>query len=112
MEGAKEETSVRKTPARYIAKDQDYMDVGVVYKRHTRLYYPVNPLETGDILIFANKTSTDAYASDFSMAMNFEENCEQSYLEWNYAANHAKYRTLFSQNNNPVQPEIIEISQA
>lgn len=66
------------------------------YARHTRLFYPVVPEETGDILIFANKTASIGQSGDFSLVMNFEPDASQGYLDWNYAANYAIYRTLFS----------------
>lgn len=111
LDGATEETPVLKTPPKYLTNDQDYLDVDVRYRRHSRLYYPVVAENSGDILIFANKTSPIGQSGDFSLVMNFEANSTQNYVDWNYAANHAKYRTLFSQNNNPVQPELIEISK-
>jgi len=69
------------------------------------------PAETGDILIFANKTAPIGKTGNFSLMMNVEPDCSKSYLEWNYAANHPLYYTKGSSNFNPIQPEMIEVSR-
>ena len=56
-------------PARYIPKYQDNINATTSYQGHDRFYYPVVPDETGDLLIFANKTANIGINATFSMAM-------------------------------------------
>lgn len=48
---------VTASPALYIPRDQDYVDVSVGFAEHQRLYYPISP-DSGDLLIFVNKTAS------------------------------------------------------
>ena len=44
-------------PPKYIPKDQDYVEGTSPYNGLARFYYPVIPEESGDLLIFVNKTA-------------------------------------------------------
>ena len=99
-------------PARYIPKDQDYINATTSYQGHDRFYYPVVPDETGDLLIFANKTANIGINATFSMAMQFEPDTSKNYLKWNYAAMQPPYFFKMSNNKDTIQPEMIEVSQA
>ena len=51
-------TQVTFKPPRYLPIDQDYVDVRVAAGVLERFYYPFNLDQSGDLLIFANKTAS------------------------------------------------------
>jgi len=61
---------VENKPARYIPRDQDYVDVNVKYSEMAEFYYPVIPEESGDLLIFVNKTAPIGKGGDAVLTMN------------------------------------------
>ena len=91
---------VTRTPARYIPRDQDYVDVTIPYGKTARFYYPVIPELSGDLLIFANKTAPIGKNGDGAMVMNVQKDSAISYLQWIYAK--PDYYTIASQTNDPI----------
>ena len=102
---------IKRRPARYIPRDQDYVDVSVPYQATARFYYPVDPEESGDLLIFANKTAPIGKNGNASLLMNVQTNSSLSYLKWSYARNDTSKHTIASRNWDPIQPEMIDICQ-
>ena len=99
--------AVTARPARYVPLDQDYVDVTVPYGSTARFYYPVVPEESGDLLIFVNKTSPVGHEGDAKLLLNVQKNSENSYLSWIYPSS-TRY-TIASETNDPIQPEMIDI---
>ena len=56
------------------------MDVAVPYKALARFYYPVDPEESGDLLVFANKTAPIGKNGNVSLLMNVQTNSSLPYL--------------------------------
>ena len=72
----------------------------VPFSSLARFYYPVIPEESGDILIFANKTAPIGKGGDAAMLLNIQTNSGDSYLNWNYAL--ADFFTIASQTADPI----------
>ena len=72
----------------YIPRDQDYVDVTVPYAQIVNLYYPVLPDESGDLLIFANKTGPIGQNGDTWMLLNIQKNASIPSHYW-YSAKDA-----------------------
>ena len=79
----------------------------VPYGSTARFYYPVVPEESGDLLIFVNKTSPIGHEGDATLLLNVQKNSENSYLSWFYPS--STRFTIASETNDPIQPEMIDI---
>ena len=72
-------------------------------------YYPVVPEESGDVLILVNKTGPIHENGDLSLGMNIQADANKNYTEWNLPT--GRRNTARSRTFDPVQPEIINMSQ-
>ena len=100
---------VEPLPPRYIPRDQDYVDGVVGYNEDMTFYYPVVPEESGDVLILVNKTAPLHKNGDISLGMNVQANSNKPYIDWTLPT--GRRNTARSRTFDPIQPEIINMSQ-